>query len=146
MGQVLCMFPLNQASVAAVGPELAGEAAGLYNMGRNLGGSIGLASLGAVIDRREALHVDAVRETVSANSPLVQERLAGMAQSFTTGHGDAAYGQLQALRQLAAGIGRQAMVMTFSDAFWGLAMLLILCLPLVFLVKSPRTGAAVMGH
>ena len=146
MGQVLAMFPLNQASVGAVAAEQAGDAAGLFNMARNLGGSLGLASLGAMLDWRTAQHTDAIRESVSANSPLAQERIAGMAQSFTAGHGDAAHGQLQALRQFAAQIDLQAAAMTFADAFWVLGVMLVVTLPLVFLIRSPRPGAAAAVH
>ncbi len=146
MGQVLAMFPLNQASVGAVAAEQAGDAAGLFNMARNLGGSLGLASLGAMLDWRTAQHTDAIRESVSANSPLAQERIAGMAQSFTAGHGDAAHGQLQALRQFAAQIDLQAAAMTFADAFWVLGVMLVGTLPLVFLIRSPRPGAAAAVH
>ncbi len=145
MGQVLAMFPLNQASVGAVAPELAGDAAGLFNMARNLGGSVGLASLGALIDWRTTLHTDRIRESVHANSPLVQDRLSAIASNFTAQHGDAVYGQLQALQQMAAQIAQQAVTMTFADAFWLLGLLLIVCLPLVFLVKPPRRGAAAMS-
>ena len=146
MGQVLAMFPLNQASVGAVAAEQAGDAAGLFNMARNLGGSLGLASLGAMLDWRTAQHSGAIRESVHANAPLVQERMAGMASSFTAASGDAGYGQLQALRSLAAQIDLQAAAMTFADAFWVLGALLVVCLPLVLLIRPPRPGVAAAAH
>jgi DHA2 family multidrug resistance protein len=146
-GQVLVMFPLNQASVGAVDPEFAGDAAGLFNMARNLGGSIGLASLGAVMDWRTAIHADAIRESVHANSPLAQDRLAGMAASAMSQVGDATYAQLKALRQIAGQIEQQAMVLTFSDAFWLLGVMLLLCLPLTYFLKPPaHPGDALGGH
>jgi len=43
---MLAMMPLTRQSMAAVSREEAGDAAGLYNMARNLGGSVGLALLG----------------------------------------------------------------------------------------------------
>jgi MFS transporter, DHA2 family, multidrug resistance protein len=145
-GQVLAMFPLNQASIGAVAPELAGDAAGLFNMARNLGGSIGLASLGALMDYRVALHSDAIRSGVSANSPVAQERVAGMSANFAAQHGDAGASQLQALRQLAGQIAQQAQVMTFADCFWLLGMLIALGLPLVALLRTPsRSGGGAMA-
>lgn len=144
-GQVLILFPLNQASVGTVAPELAGDAAGLFNMARNLGGSMGLASLGAVIDWRNTLHVGALRESVRANSPLAQERLSDMASGFLAQSGDAAQAQLQALGQLAGQIQQQAMVLTYADAFWLLGVMLLLCLPLVFLLRPPKHAASALG-
>ncbi|HYS62718.1 MAG TPA: MDR family MFS transporter, partial [Paraburkholderia sp.] len=75
VGQVLAMMPLNQASMAAVPREQAGDAAGLYNMARNLGGSVGLALLGTFIDRRNTFHDDMIRESVTANSLIGQEHV-----------------------------------------------------------------------
>jgi MFS transporter, DHA2 family, multidrug resistance protein len=65
LGQVLALMPLNQASVGAVELEDAADAAGLFNMGRNLGGSFGVAALGIFIDRRVELHSDMIRESVN---------------------------------------------------------------------------------
>lgn len=143
-GMMLSMMPLNQASVGAVGREQAADAAGLYNMARNLGGSLGLATLGIFIDRRVELHADAIRETVNANSPLVQERVAGMATSFLQTGVDQAYAQQQALTQLAAQIHTQALVLTYSDCFWLSGVSLLSCLPLVLLLRPSkrRPGAA----
>jgi DHA2 family multidrug resistance protein len=56
VGQILSFMPLNQISVGAVSRADTGDAAGLFNMARNLGGSIGLALQGVFIDRRVEAH------------------------------------------------------------------------------------------
>ena len=147
-GQMLALMPLNQASVGAVSREDAADAAGLYNMARNLGGSLGLAALGVFIDRRVELHADSIRAAVDANAPLVQERLAGMAAGFLQSGTDSAYAHRQALGALAAQIHVQALVMTYSDCFWLLGIALMASLPLVLLLASPpaRVGAPTDSH
>jgi DHA2 family multidrug resistance protein len=144
-GQMLVMFSLNQASVGAVEPELAGDAAGLFNMARNLGGSMGLAIIGGLIDRRTAAHVAALRESVSANSPIAQERLGQMSAAFAGAGGDTGHAQLQAMGQLSGEILRQATVMTFADAFWVQGVLLAACLPLLFIFTPPKMSGGLMG-
>ncbi|GAB7529527.1 MDR family MFS transporter [Pseudomonas sp. 3A(2025)] len=134
--QMLAMMPLNQAAMSAVSNEQAGDAAGLYNMARNLGGSIGLALIGVLIDRRDHLHDAALRESVSANSTLVQEQMAERAASFAVSTGDVAHAQTQALQQLADTIARQALVMTYGDCFLVLAFALAACVPLALLLKT----------
>jgi DHA2 family multidrug resistance protein len=140
-GQIMSFMPLNQASVGSVSREDAGDAAGLYNMARNLGGSIGLALLGIFIDRRVEAHADAIRETVTSNSPLVQERIAAQAASFAGPGGDLAYGRLQALRSLGSTIHQQAMVITYSECFWVLGVALLIMMPLILLLRPPPRGA-----
>ncbi|WP_431104958.1 MDR family MFS transporter [Roseateles noduli] len=138
VGQMLCMMPLNQASMATVTREESGDAAGIYNMARNLGGSVGLAVIGTFIDRRNSLHIDRLGETLNANSTLLQERLAGSAASHFAQGGDLAYAQLQAMKELVLTVHQQASVMTFSETFYVLAAALLLCVPLALTLRTPR--------
>jgi DHA2 family multidrug resistance protein len=135
-GQMLAMIPLNQASVSAVAVEDAADAAGIFNMSRNLGGSIGLALLGVFIDRRAATHYATIAASVTANSPLAQSRIAGEAYALSNG-GDLAAGQAGALAHLAGVVQQQAMVMTYSDCLLVLGVLLFFMLPLVALLRMP---------
>jgi DHA2 family multidrug resistance protein len=151
LGQVLSMMPLNQASVASVTRAEIAEAAGLFNMARNLGGSVGLALLGVYIDRRNAFHDAMLRESLTANSTLGQEHIATVAAGLVTQHGDPAYARMQALGQIAGEIQQQAAVITFCETFYVLALLLTLCIPLAFLMKKPgpppaNTAAERGGH
>jgi len=134
--QILVMMPLSQLSMGSVAPRDAGDAAGLYNMARNLGGTIGLALIGVLVDRRNHFHDAAIRESVSANSPLAQDQLAAQAAGFLAQGGDPAFAQLQALGQFANDIARQASVMTFNDAFLLLGLVMLACAPLAFILKG----------
>jgi DHA2 family multidrug resistance protein len=140
-GQMLAMMPLNQASMAAVSREDSGDAAGLYNMARNLGGSIGLAIIGVIIDRRTTFHTEAIRESLTANSVIGQERIAANAANWFVQTGDMAYAKLRALGQLAAQIQVQASVMTYSETFYALAIALLVCIPLALLLRTPSQSA-----
>lgn len=148
VGQMLAMMPLNQASMSAVSREDAGDAAGLYNMARNLGGSVGLALLGIHIDRRNAFHADHIRESVTANSAIGQDHIAATSAGFIAQHGDAAMAHQQALEQLAGQIQLQASVITFSETFYVLAIALLLCIPLALFLKKPKQLASMQsaGH
>jgi DHA2 family multidrug resistance protein len=70
----------------------------------------------------------------------------GLARS-AAGHfaqiGDAAHAQLQALKEIALQVTQQASVMTFSETFHALAVVLLLCIPLALLLKTPKPGAVV---
>jgi DHA2 family multidrug resistance protein len=142
VGQMLAMMPLNQAAMTAVNREETAEAAGLYNMARNLGGSVGLALLGVYIDRRNAFHEAFIRESVSANSAIGQEHLAATTAGFLAQHGDKAYAHQQALAQMAGQMQQQAAVITWSETFFVLAIAMLLIIPLtLFLRKPPALGA-----
>src|SRR5471032_1765318 len=143
-GLCFCMMPLNQASMAAVSREDSGDAAGLYNMARNIGGSIGLALIGTFLDRRNELHTDILREGVSGNSQLAQARVTEMAASFLQQHGDSALARMQALRQIALQTIQQAVVLTYAETFYILGIIMACCVPLTIFLKKPKAGAGMM--
>jgi MFS transporter, DHA2 family, multidrug resistance protein len=136
VGQLLAMMPLNQASMAVVSQSEAGDAAGLYSMARNLGGSVGLALLGTFIDRRDSYHDAVIRESVTANSVIGQDHVTASTAGFLTQHGDPAFAHLQALGQLAGQIYQQAAVMTYSETFYVLGVAMLLCIPLALILRN----------
>lgn len=148
VGQMLAMIPLNQASMASVSREESGDAAGIYNMARNLGGSVGLAIIGVVIDRRERFHSAAISESLTANAVRGQDRIAADAAGWFARTGDMAYAKMQAMGQLAAQIQLQASVMTYAETFYLLAVALAVCIPLALLLKTPKAGGGtpLSGH
>jgi DHA2 family multidrug resistance protein len=150
LGQILAMMPLNQASVGSVSREDTADAAGLFNMARNLGGSLGLALLGVFIDRRVAAHAGILSQSVTQNSDLAQSRLAAQAAQFAANQGgDLQTGQTQALLSLYRSIEQQALIITYSECFWVLGVALVVLSPLVFILRPPpKLGArsSEIGH
>jgi DHA2 family multidrug resistance protein len=141
VGQMLAMMPLSQASMASVSREDSGDAAGLFNMARNLGGSIGLAIIGVLIDRRSAFHVDAIRESLTANSVVGQQRIAAGTANWFVQTGDMACAKMRSLGQLARQIQVQASVITYSETFYVLAITLLACIPLALLLRTPARSS-----
>jgi DHA2 family multidrug resistance protein len=132
VGMILTMMFLNQATVASVPAEDAGDASGIFNAARNLGGSFALAGLATFQDQRIWHHSRRMEETLNANSPRLQEHLDGLAVSL--GGVDAA------TRALAGTIQREAFVMTYNDVFTVMGVITLATLPLVlFLRPLPKT-------
>lgn len=138
VGTILAFLFLNQAAIASVPPSEAGDAAGLFNAVRNLGGSMALAGIATVQDQRLYFHSRRIEETLNANSGRVQDYLAGL--SHALGSPDAA------LRTLAGTIQRDALAMTFNDIFWLLAVGIVCVVPLVLFLRPLPTGQAVAMH
>jgi DHA2 family multidrug resistance protein len=128
--------------MSAVSQAEAGDAAGLYNMARNLGGSVGLALIGTFIDRRDAFHDATIRDSLTANAPIGQDYVASSAGAFLQQHGDAAFAKLQALGQLAEQIRLQAAVITYSETFYVLGVALLLCIPLALVLRKTASPLA----
>ena len=125
---ILTMMFLNQATVASVAPEDAGDASGIFNAARNLGGSFALAGLATFQDQRIWHHSRRLEETISANSPRVQEYMDGLTASLGTI--EAATGVLSRTIQ------REAFVMTYNDVFTAMGVITLATVPLVLFLRA----------
>lgn len=143
VGTVLGMMFLNQSAIASVAASDAGDASGLFNAARNLGGSIGLALLGTLQDQRLDFHHWTIQGSISANDPAVQAYINQSAMA----HGGGPDGLAIALRLFDAGIIRDAMVMAFNDNFTALAVGIVAVTPLVLLLRPlPKDNLSMAVH
>lgn len=130
VGQILGMLFLSQAVVRSVPREDAGDASGLFNAVRNLGGSLALAGISIVQDQRLWFHSRRLEESMHANSVAVQDYV------HSLGGGTAA--MLKVEQQIQG----QALVMTYNDIFWMMGLGTMVVLPLVlFLRPFPKDAA-----
>ena len=146
-GQPLFSIPLSQLATAGLPPRDTADASALSNMMRNLGGSVGIAMLSTVIERREQFHFSILAEAMTQNATRTQERIAGLMAGLRSGFADPAVTKAQALMSLAAQLRREAYVCAYSDAFWIVGVGLIISLAAIVLLKRPRLVAATLeGH
>lgn len=139
VGQILGMLFLSQAVVRSVPPEDAGDASGLFNAVRNLGGSFALAGISILQDKRLFFHSRRLEETLNANSQRVQDYVGALTQAV----GEPAAG----LRLLSQQIQAEALVMTYNDIFWIMGVGTLAVLPLVlFLRPLPKGAGPAMVH
>lgn len=139
IGTIFVMMFLNQAAIRSVSREMAGDAAGLFNAARNIGGSLGLAMLATLQDQRNWLHNRRLEEVLSANSLQVQDYIAATSQSFGS--------PAAAIRMIGNIVQQQALVMTYADMFWLLSIGILAITPLVFFLRPlPQGGAPVAAH
>ncbi len=142
-GQPLFAIPLSQLSTIGLPPRDTADASALSNMMRNLGGSLGIAVLSTVVDRREHFHFSVLAEAMTANAVRTQERLA----SLIYGLADPALARARALATLAAQVRREAYVAAYADAFWIVAVGLVLSLSAVLFLKKPTLASgSVAAH
>ena len=145
IGLSFVFMPLAQIATAGVSPESAADASGLFNMVRNLGGSVGLAATAAIIDRRSIFHFQMISEQVTGNSRLLQDRLQSMGSQMSGLGPDFVRGQAQALAAIRGRIAEQGLVMAYSDALWLFGIGLFLCVGTVFFLRKMQPGGETMA-
>ncbi|QSJ14774.1 DHA2 family efflux MFS transporter permease subunit [Nostoc sp. UHCC 0702] len=144
MGQPLIMVPLTSIATAGLSPKEAGSASGLFNMMRNMGGSIGIASLATLLTNREQFHSNVLGERISLYNPETQQRIDQMTQYFVSRGADLSTARDQAIKAIDNIVRREAFVMAFNDCFYFIGIALLLSgIAILFFKKVKATGGAV---
>jgi DHA2 family multidrug resistance protein len=141
---MFCYLPANLLALGTTPPDKLKNAAGLYNLTRDLGGAIALAVLGTVLSDRLQFHWNRLIEDINLARPAVQHFL-----DMQTGRlGDLLPGDAHraAVKLLAGIVEREALVMSFNDALMLLGAGFAAALLLMPLVKSPRTVLSADRH
>ncbi len=138
LGQALVFAPLSAVATAGIEKENAGSASALFNMMRNLGGAMGIASLQTFLSKREQFHSNIMTNSVSAFSEATRTRIDELTTYFLT-HGmpDHAQATHKAVVAIAVRVRQQANIMAFSDTFYLLGAALLVALIASLLLHKP---------
>jgi len=92
-------------------------ASGLFNMMRNLGGAVGIAVTGAILNSRTNLHFHDIASTLTPANGAMERLVHGMTERYAAALGSADAGHLAALKELWHLAYREAATLAYADAF-----------------------------
>jgi len=138
----LMFVPLSTATLRLLPPQDVLQAAGLYNLFRQVGGSLGIAALATMLDHRAVLHGAHLAESVTVFSDPTRMRLDALAAGLAARGLDPAQAHDGALQLLGGIVAQQSTVLAFRDCFLAIFALFLLLAPLVPLLRHARPGAA----
>lgn len=110
-------------------------ASGLFNLMRNFGGAVGVASTGIILQERQSLHYSRLAENMTAFHSGVARLQGAMAERFEMIFADLTRSDRAALVQLTRMVRREALVITVADVFWVMAALFLAGFVLVPLLR-----------
>ena len=146
LGLSLIFVPLTTISMDAIPRERMGNATSLFNLMRNLGGSIGIAVTGTMLSREAQAYTNVLGAHVDAYSMRAQQTLQGLTQSFMTAGSDAVTASQRAYAAMFGMVSRQAMMVAFVDVFRLLGIMFLLLLPLILVMRRPKGAPAAGAH
>jgi DHA2 family multidrug resistance protein len=137
---MFCYVPANMIALGSLPQDTMKNAAGLYNLMRDLGGAIGLASIGTIMNTRLHFHWSRLIEDINPARPVVQQFLDAQANRFESLiPGDPGRAAIKLLSSVAQ---REALVLTYNDLLLLLGALFVCGLMLLPLVRRPRSFLA----
>ena len=146
VGTGLMFVPVSTTAVGTLRNEQMGNASGLFNLLRNIGGSIGISVVDTLISRRQQVHRTELSRDFSPN-PVLQHSLLRL-QTYMSLHTGPRVAKLRAYALLQNGLDQQSTIYSYVDDFRYMALVCVLCLPIVFLLRpvKAKKGATPAGH
>jgi DHA2 family multidrug resistance protein len=118
--------------------ETMGNATSLFNLMRNIGGSVGIALSTTMLSRRAQANVSLLGAHVNIYDPQARSFLEGLRAAMVARGVDAVTATQRAQAMAFGLVTRQATMLAFVGVFRLLAIVFILMLPLLFIMRSPR--------
>jgi DHA2 family multidrug resistance protein len=146
--QVFAVAPSVTLGLGSLSPERLKYASGLFNMMRNLGGAVGIAVCGAILNSRTNYHFDAIAYHLNpANQPM-NRLVAGVASRYSAMPASLDDGHVAALKQLWHLAYREASTLAFADAFRAIMVAFAVATLLVPLLRKvvPPTAPPADAH
>jgi len=118
-----------------------GNATSLFNLMRNIGGSLGIALVQTFAVRQRQIHTTILVEHINPYSPTTQLMLVRLKTAFMAAGADAVTATERATAALWGMVQQQAAVLSFLDSFHVLGLVFLIITPLAFLMRKPRAGS-----
>lgn len=145
----LLFVPLTTVTNDPIPRQEMGNATSLFNLMRNIGASIGIASVTTIVARHTQAHINNLSQNISALNPIARQTFEAMKNAFMARGMDATTASNQAYAAMFGMVQRQASMMSYIDVFLLLSILFITMLPLILIMKRPtKQGgtAEAMAH
>ena len=135
----MVFVPLSTTTMGTLRNEQMGDASGLYNLLRNIGGSIGISMVATMIARHSQIHRNELAGHIARGNPVlrgIENRL----EALTAMHGAGTRTSYAIIERM---LNQQSAAWSYVDDFRYLALACFACLPIVLFLRKVvgRKGA-----
>ncbi len=143
IGMGMLFIPLTTLTIASIKKEDMGNATAIYNLIRNIGGSIGIAIVTTMVSRRSQFHQARLVDHLTPYDSMYALRAqqgATLLQQKGIDPSSANHGGLGIMYE---NMIRQAAMLSFADVFYLLTWMMIILIPLVLVLKNTTSGGKI---
>ena len=133
LGMGMIFVPLSTLAYETLSKAQTSQAAGIFNLSRTIGSSVGISVATAILNRANHLSQAGLSAHITASNPAVSQWLAS--QHLTLG-------SPQAIASLTSEMQRQAQMVAFNDTFWVVMLSFVALAPLLLLIQRPQQTPA----
>ncbi len=145
-GLAMTFVPLTTLTLATISREEMGNATGMYNLLRNIGGSVGIAISATLLSRYEQFYQNNLVARVTPYDTAAQFKLSTLKQAVVAQGVDPATAGSVARALVYNDVQRQAAILSYNHIFWIVGLTFLIIIPTLLLLKRPHHGAPVEMH
>ena len=131
-------IPLMALAMSRIQPEKMGNATSIFNLMRNIGGSVGIAVMTTFLARRSQMHQNHLIANVRPGSIITMRMLQGTGASFYAHGADAVTASRKGLAAIYALVQQHASMLAFVEAFWIMGVVFLLMIPFLPLLQYSK--------
>jgi DHA2 family multidrug resistance protein len=146
VGMSMLFVPLTTVAMDPIPREKMGYATSLFNLMRNIGGSVGIAVTGTMLARHSQSTTSLLGSNVTPYDPASQSMLYQLRGAFMAAGADAVTATERAYAALFGLVQRHATMVAFVGIFQLMGIMFIALVPLVLLMRRPKGGGSVAAH
>jgi len=134
-GITMVFIPLSSVALGTVPKNEVGNASGIFNFLRNVGGSVGIAATNTIVQRHLQTHRNENAHWLSGSNWIVQRQLRELMLRMQL-HAGPRRALPHALSFINSDLNHQAQLWAYVDSFRYIALLCAVCIPFAFLLKK----------
>ncbi len=138
--------PLTTATMDPIPNEHIGNATSIFNLMRNLGGSIGIAITTTLLSRGEQRYTDLLGAHITSFNPQAQTALERARSALVAKGMDIVTATHQAYAAVFGMVQRQAAILSFLTVFRLLGLVIIAVIPLVLFMRRPSKNSSIVAE
>lgn len=143
VGLAMIFVPLSKVALGTVGKGETGNASGIFNFLRNVGGSIGISAANTIAQRHLQSHRNDLVHSYTGASWLLRDQLRLLSQRLSLHAGPGPHNNyLRAISLTNSTLNSQAQVYAYVDVLRYFGFMCLFCVPLAFLLAKPKSDAA----
>jgi MFS transporter, DHA2 family, multidrug resistance protein len=143
----MLFVPLTTITMDHISKEEMGNATSLFNLMRNIGGSIGIATATTMISRTSQTFVNTLGGHVNPYALQAPERIAEMRAYFMSRGSDFVTATREAYGAVYGMVQQQAALLSYLNEFKFFGIVFLVMIPLIFLMRRPgRASGPIAMH
>src|SRR5271154_6537483 len=140
-GLAFLFIPINVAAFAYVPREKTNMGTGIINLARNIGASVGIATVTTMLERRTQSHQARLMENVNSLNPALLKMTNGNTARLISYGSNASHAAVQAEGMVYNLVERQSAMLAFIDNFKMLGVVFLAVIPVLLMMRKPRVPA-----